>query len=80
MASQRRKGCACSLTQHVDHLFKAQIGIPLALDRVHERCTEAHHGRVVFDLVVMVAKRADHFLKEPRDIPTRLDPCLAQVP
>lgn len=58
------------LTKQVDHLFKAEEGIALALDRVDKRCAEVDHGRVVLDTVVVVAEGADDILKESGHVST----------
>lgn len=58
------------LTKQVDHLFKAEEGIALALDRVNKGCAEIDHGGVVLDTVVVVAESADDVLKESRHVAT----------
>ena len=68
------------LTKGINHLFKAKEGIAFPLDRVDERCAEVDHGGVIFDPVVVIAVGADDVLEELRDVTTRLDVGLAQVP
>ena len=67
-------------TKHIKHLFKAEKGIALALDRVNEGGAQIDHGRIVLDPMVVITVSADDILEEPWHVATRLNVGLAQIP